>query len=290
MSLVQPPETATLIGCLEDDTFETDGPAHAHGIRELMRAGNTRKDRGALMFRRLGSTRGTLDEVHAGNLAGFLWPFWFTLFPEQDFPALKMPGLAEMRVAARLAITSGRDGLLQVNTRAQPFQNDPPAADVLTMSGTGSSARYTKEDVPIHPGGEEESLTFLVRGVVDPDGDPLLATGTYGGANSGTVTQLWPEGLFFDSALGTPWNTSGSQVHTGGHYVVFRSAGDNRIVAGPFAVLDVYRESPLAGEGLFFWPPIETSVAVPLTGLEYEIRTLARYKVDSVAAYAVSES
>lgn len=287
MTYPRAPELATRIGCLDDEAFAVDASADAWGLRELVRNGNTFLARGGLMFRELGNVAGTDTETQAqGAKLSTVWPIWQACLalPEQGMPVPKKPGLTQMRMRVRATITSGRTVLLQVGTRLRPFNDQVAYAQVLEMLGTGALAVYEKNDVEVDVA-EGELLSFFAQTELDYENDPLLVTATYGGASTGT-TYLSPRSLFWDQTLATPWNTTGAQVHLGGHYVLFRStSADKRVLWGPCPIVEVYRESPGAGEALYFYP--EPPPELLGVELDYQIRKLPEMRLHSVACYSV---
>lgn len=286
MTFPRTPELATRVGCLDDTAFGEDDSADAWGLRELARNANRLLARGGLMFRDVGNAAGTTAELQAnGAKLSHVWPIWQACLPcpELGLPVPKKPGLTRMRLRARATISSGRKVLLQVATRRRPLTEDPAQAQILEMAGTGSSEVYEANDFEVDVA-EGELLSFYALGQTDPDTDPLLNTGLFGGASSGTTNVQG--GVFLDLTLGAAWNTTGAEVHRGGHYVVFRStSADARILWGPCPITEVYRETWATGKGLFFYPPPPAD----LLGAElaYEIHTLPQMRLHSVACYSV---
>jgi len=288
MTFPKAPEQALELGFLDDAAFADNAAGDVWAERELVRNGNLLKARGGLVNRWLADAASADSSEAQGAALGVLWPFWHLATQLDHFPVPKKPGLTRLRVAMRATIEVGRDLELQVASAGNGVAGDllanPPPGSTLVCAGSGARERYTGEfDVQTNA---YELLSYYVRGLPDPDKDGLLDTGTYGGASSGTVSQmLWAAGVFWDNA--TTWNVTGSQVHLGGHYITFFAGADNRPVWGPAAVLNVLRDTASSGHGLFFWPTPPATVGLPISGLSYEIRECGHWRPTSLAAYAV---
>ena len=282
-----PPVVPARMGCLDDTDFSADGEANAEAIYALTGAANRAKARGGLLMRQLWNVA-TTGENQGGALS-FAWPFWHLATPVEAYPCFKKPGLTTMRFRVRGELTSGRRMLLQVATRARPFTREPPVGtdvadgNVVEIAGSGSFDVDTRDNMHLHPA-SQELISIFAKGIVDPGSDAAMSTGTYGGLQTGTVDQIFSDpGRFYDAS--SSWNTSGSQVHTGGHYVVFSSAGDAEILWGPCAIIDVERSAAQAGEGLFFVPAPSPQLAVQLVGSTYDIYKLPDWRAGSMVAY-----
>jgi hypothetical protein len=284
MPIVRPPEINDRVGCLDDAAYGGGVAAEAFVLRELLRNSNALACRGGLMFRSLGNASNAVDEVaRGGQQRSFAAPFWTYALPIEQWPAPKKSGINRMRARVRAEITSGRTVELFVASRRIPYANQP-GGNILTMVGTGASAVYEKNDFVVDDG-EGENLTFFQRAVVTKD-DPLLVTATYGGTQTGTVTNAYTD--YFLNTAGAAWNTTGNQVHVGGHYVNFMDPLNGQLIYGPCKIEEVYRETASLGRGLFFSPPLPPPAV--LVGLAYEIRKLPDVRILSIAAYGVDRT
>jgi hypothetical protein len=280
----KPPEVATRIGCLDDEAHGIDHAADAWGLREDIRNGNRFKQVGGLMFRALFDARENDAEAGPGSARGFGWPEWFSATPVDRVPAPKKPGLRRMRVAVRAQITSGKTLQLQFGTlaRGNPTEGpgsllpEPDPAEVLEMVGTGSLARYVKNDVVVQESGGD-LLSFWLRGVADPNVDALMNTATFGVNNQGNGTVNWTGG-----SLDDPTSNWGATIPTSGHYVTFKAQADGRILYGPVPILG--RDSATR---LFFKARSEPLNGLLMSAARYEIREMSRYRLVSIAAYSV---
>lgn len=291
MTFPKPPEIASRIGCLDDESFAPDSPGDAWTLRELVRNGNRYLAMESFVWRFLANAEVALGEG-GGHASGIAWPFWHLATPVSLFPVPKKPGLTRLRSRFRVVITSGANMQAQIATVVRPFTNNPPSAEVLDMAGNGASKVYEKNDWRCRPEADE-LLGIYFRGLLDPDNDSPLSTGTYGGSASGTVGVVeWSNGRFSDYN-GAIWNTSGSQVDKDGHYVIFRFPGDGSKAWGPAAIVGIFRDPAgnLAGNAdgsmLYFWPTPPEGHSLPWHGLDYEIYKAPEYRINSMAVYSV---
>ncbi len=293
MANLQTIEIPTRVGCLDDSAFETDGAADAHGVRELVRTRNLLVCRPKMVFRYLAAAQGSDTDATAYG-AALSWgsPFWTPALPlpVDGIEVAKTPGMTLLRLAVRAVISTDREVDFALGTRGKPFRPDLALTEYLKAFGTGASERFTKDDIEAHPA-DGESLDLWQRAALDPDNDPALSTGTYGGTSSGTVTAIMANGAgqatFFSA--GAAWNVVGSQVHKGGHAVTFRTAGDSRIVYGPCPITEVWRGAA-PGTGLTFQLAPGTPTPRVQVGDTYKITTLPAVRVLSVAVYEAART
>lgn len=280
-------EWADHIGCLDDAAFGVDAGGDADALREAVRNTNAFVGRGRMIYRWLGAAHGVYGEAPGGGW-GYAWPIWQYCLPIPlgGVPVPKKPGITKARVILRGVFASGKTFNFAMGSIGRPFASVWPSTEYLSFTGTGSSQRPTVTEFTVREGGEE-SLSFYLRGNIDPAADSLMVTATYGGTNTGTVTNSTVFGtraIFYSG--GATWNVAGSQVDKGGHYVVFTAANDGRILWGPCPILDIWRGPANAGSGLYYGYPVPPEgVARSLTNQTYTIYKLPDYRLTSIAVY-----
>lgn len=282
-------EIAEPVGCLDDGAFPIDGSVDADALRELVRSRNTLLGRGKLVYRFLAAAQGDDDESAAyGAALLFAWPGWQQIIPVPvgGLEVAKTPGMTTLRLALRLRVDAAAKVEVFLATRAKPLSLTLRAADLLQLTGDGTSQRETKDDCAC-AAGDGETIGLHLRGVIDPDADAALDTGTYGGTSTGTVTAVTAVSVGTAAFLsgGAAWNLSPSaEVQDGGYVVTFFSASDGRVIYGPVPIVDTYRLTPSAGKGLVFaeLPGARLTVAA---GDTYKITKVPAVRIYSAAIY-----
>jgi hypothetical protein len=84
-----------------------------------------------------------------------------------------------------------------------------------------------------------------------------MATGTYGGTNTGLVQRLTPSTMF--PAAGTAWNVAGA-VMSLRHAVVFTNTTTGALVGGPFLVTNVWND--YVGQQVLSFAPQQDQMAM----------------------------
>ena len=281
MTIFRQPEIPLRFGGLDDEAF-TDGAVVGAGeVREILRNNNDLVRRGHLVDRWV--TRANPPTgVEDGYGLAIAAPFWQLALPvlPTGLPVEKKWGLSRLRMRVRADIEADRVVELFLATSVNPDPSQA-AAPTLTCRGIGGTDVYTVADIPCRRGAGEE-LALFMRARIDIDNDPLLDTGTYGGVSSGTIDSA--PTLYSMRSSGAAWNTTGDQVHTGGHYLVTRDAAGAARVQGA----EIRAVGPDSGGGvtdeLVFWPP--ASDQRHLVGADFEIRKLPLVRFVSVAIYA----
>ena len=281
------PEIPAEFGALDSAAVADGDPIDAHVLRETARSANRLICLGEPLMNFIwdASTDGSGDE-NPGAHIGFGLPYWFRVTPL--IPREKMPGLTSAKLFARFKARNTEVLELQVETKRRPF-NPSGNGNVLTLTGTGSDAWADLSGVLIDEG-PTEMVSVWMRGV----GTGTTAnTGTYGTPNTGTV-----ERVIGDNSVevdGAAWNSTGSTLATGGHFVEFTNAAGQRVAESRAIVAvqtyaEVVSASPItlrAGSRLVVYPKFTSSLERQMIeGSTFTIYEMPRWRLINLALYA----
>lgn len=300
MTTFKSPEIATVFGGIDTDALADGRVIPAGVLRELLRSGNLLLARGSQMFRWVGSRRQNPTELDPGSARHFVSPFWRPLIPLENWPVPKKPGLTKARIRIQATITNLAVVEVQIATVGNGgFEDNPDSSKTITLIGDGTSTAYGGNAEIRCRDGVDETVGFYVRAVLDHLNDPDLNDAVppgFGGAASGVVTSD-TTGIFWDTTLAPPWNLppyspANPAVHEGGHYVFFTHLDTAippraRLIHGPALIVNTWREAPRAGQGLHFWPPMDSAFFPSLGTTTYNLKQLPLMRMDGVAMYSI---
>lgn len=177
---------------------------------------------------------------------------------------------------------------LQVETKRRPF-NPAGNGNVVTLTGTGSDAWADLSGVLIDEG-PTETVSVWMRGV----GTSTTAnTGTYGTPKTGTVTRtVGDDAIEVDGAA---WNSTGSTLASGGHFIEFTNTAGQRVAESRAIVsvqtyVEVLTASPItvrAGSRLVVYPKFTSSYERQMIeGSTFTIYEMPRWRLMNLALYA----
>jgi len=217
MTLFKTPEVAAVYGALADAAFADGAPVTAHKVRELVRDGNLLKGRAGMLARWVADQR-TSGERPGAALA-YAPPYWQHAVSSLVVPVGKKHGIRTLRARIRAIVSLDQrvSWFIGATPRPTPRAARISQGEVAIQTGTGDVDVIDLEFPCQAPPGER--LSIYMRHLVDPSKDPLMDTGTYGTPNTGTVNTVNTPYSFGHNAAA--W----SNVHTGGHYVLFTTAG-----------------------------------------------------------------
>lgn len=271
MSTIATPEIPATFGALDSDVYADGGPVDALVLRTLATSANRLMCTGEPLINLVWDASSDLGGDEApGSFIGFGWPFWFRLTPLASRP--KTPGQTLGHAIVRVKLRNTETMQVQVETRRRPFDASG-ASNILSITGTGSDAYVTLDDIPIDPS-DTERIAFWARGdVTATTGN----TGTYGAPNTGTIDRLQGYDLEDDSATWT--TTVGATWAEGGHGVTFKDGGGTQI-AEPRLITAVHATR------LSVYPAFSYEEIAILAGATYTIVELPRWRVTQLALYA----
>lgn len=258
MATVDTPETAPLFGAL-DSTAITDGSAYnAHVVREITRNANRQAGRGQHLVTLLWpmssfdwtyNPDGSVHTLH-GLRSWVPTTHWIRLVPAT--PIAFRPGLRRAEVMVDARVSTGHTVLLQVATRAKPYNHRSVASsnNVISLVGTGSDAEYLQDEFLIDPAGYDD-IELFVKGLPTSDGANTAEGGTPADRSGLSVTPVYAlDYIEATAADGAAWISPG-WASSGAEIAFYRADGTEitrRIVT---AVDDT--NDPLR---LYFTPPL----------------------------------
>jgi len=219
--------------CLDSLAFAADEPVD--GLRlEAMEIGLHRLlAKRMLLVNRWWSTRQNDGEA-SDSPSSWATPFWLCV-ERWRLRKLSHHSLIDTTFQVRVG---GTDSIaVQLVTSQAPFAARVGTSNQLTVTGAaGAFARSEILSLPVRPRALTDFLEVYIRGDVTTR---LMATGTYGGTNTGLVQRLTPSTMF--PAAGTAWNVAGA-VMSLRHAVVFTNTTTGALVGGPFLVTNVWND------------------------------------------------
>jgi hypothetical protein len=265
---IKGPEIATAYGGLDDAAFTDGAPLSAATLRELARNTNRLAARGGLLWRWV-DTVGDASVSLSKFYSVILGPMDLTyMVPQAILPIRKKPGIRQFRVRVRFRAVSGAHVLIRGQTQAGI---DDAYAEGLGLDTT-TAVQLT---LPAREG-PGEALSFAWRWSADPENDPLIDTGTYGGASSGSSATIRRSGFILSSQFTTDPSPAG-------HYLIVKD-GNGRIehIAGIESYDTVY-------EG---WGTIRPRWPTELwnTGRAWEVRRRSPLQLISIAVYGADRT
>lgn len=278
MSTIETPEIASVYGALDSAAFEDGGSYNAHLLRELARSANRLASKGQHLLTLPFTERASTPSYNGDSDSLPAWTYfeglrtvcpttqWVRITPRIPIP--KRAGLRSAAVRVDARVSSDHEVLLQVATRAAPFDINANGSspNVVTLTGDGDDDvdLYSGSGIPIHHGAYEH-VELYVRGLRTGN----LANTTYGGTpnqssglingNGGYVLRRDRVRAVVDT--GTIIGSSASWVVPGwgqaGAEIVFYDRQGQELARRPVTVMS--QDPAFAFQELWFAPPLTES-------------------------------
>lgn len=271
-STIYTPEIASAFGALDSDAAADGSAATAHLLRSAARSMHRLLAKPEPVLAALYDTRVADGEGRA--MSGPALPWWTAV---ETYPINAMRGRTSIDVRITLRVPSGTDLRIQVCTRAQPFQFNPPVGAYKTAAATGTWETIEYGGLPIDASRVDEVTVYVAASA----GSTLGLTATYGAPNTGTVRSA--VGDLMTATASTTWNNTGN-TWSMRHLLVLLSG--SLVLMTPRLITGVYSNAivGLPGE-LRVDPPFTAGESALAVGATYEIRQIPIWRLAAVTAW-----
>lgn len=266
MSTIETPEIASLYGALDSAAFEDGGSYNAHLLREIVRSSNRLAGKGQHLLTLPFPERASTPSYDGDSDSLPAWSYWDglrTVCPTTQWvritpriPIPKRPGLRTAAVRVDARVSDDHTVLLQVATRAAPFDPRASSGSANVVELTGDSDEdvdlYSGSGIPIHHGGYE-TVELYVRGVRTGDLADTTDGGTPNQSSSLGGYKPFANRVQVASTAGASWVIPG--WGQSGAEIVFYDRQDQELARRPITQVD--RENVSSGYyELHFAPPL----------------------------------